>query len=142
MKIFLLRHAAYSGNDADPVLSNEGERMASAMASKIARLVGSYNTTIWTSPAKRASQTADIIAMRLGIQEVVKHDKLWSDNEHRHDFEWLREKLASHKSTEPLIIISHLEYVRSFFNQNEAGYGEGVVVETSDGIVHSIIPFR
>ena len=91
---------------------------------------------IWTSSANRAKETAQIIKQEMQLAEMIIHEKLWSDNQHRQDFDWLQKELDNFTEGN-LVIVSHLEYVRQFperlgFNRNNAGYAEGVLIE--DGI--------
>lgn len=135
-KLFLVRHAAYIHGGSDPVISRQGERQALLLALKIKGHLEEGSVTIWSSSAKRAEGTAQIIKqqMQLGMQltEMMIEEKLWSDNSHKHDFDWLEEKIKNFKG-DNLIIVSHLEYVQDFpghlgFRYNHAGYAQGVVI--------------
>ena len=132
-KLFLVRHAAYAGGGADPVLSDSGKRQALQLGQKIKVVLSSGDVTIWSSSANRAEETANIIQQEMQLAEMVVEEKLWSDNQHQHDFDWLKSKLDSFEG-DNLIIVSHLEYVRQFparlgFPYNNAGYAEGVLIE-------------
>lgn len=123
------------GENPTPPLSEDGKKQALLLAKSITEnLNGITEVTIWTSTAKRASQTAQIIKQEMQLAAYEEHEKLWSDNHHKDDFFWLGEKLNAFNG-DILIIISHLEYVRQFpnfwkgFNLNEAGYAEGVLIE-------------
>lgn len=134
-KIFLVRHADYHGSDPDPVLSDYGKQQSLELANKIkASLNGDVGTvTIWTSSANRAKETAHIIKQEMQLAEMLVEDKLWSDNRHSHDFNWLKQKIDNFEG-DNLIIVSHLEYVREFpavkmgFNYNHAEYARGVLI--------------
>jgi phosphohistidine phosphatase SixA len=133
-KIFLVRHADYSGSGPDPVLSDYGKRQSLELANKIkTSLNGDVGSVvIWTSSANRANETAQIIKQEMQLAEMLVEEKLWSDNRHSHDFNWLKEKLDGFEG-DNLIIVSHLEYVREFpsivgFPKNYAGYAEGVMI--------------
>ncbi len=97
-------------------------------------VLGTGEVTIWSSSANRAQETAQIIKQEMQLAEMWIAEKLWSDNRHPHDFNWLKEKLDNF-SGEILIIVSHLEYVREFpayklgFAGNNAGYAQGVKIE-------------
>jgi phosphohistidine phosphatase SixA len=132
-KIFLVRHADYAFGD-DPGLSDLGKEQALNLANKIKANLNSDNgsVVIWTSSAKRAKETAQIIKQELSLAQITAEEKLWSDKRHPHDFNWLKNQLNSFNG-ENLIIVSHLEYVREFpeqlgFNQNKSGYAEGVLI--------------
>lgn len=133
-KIFLVRHADYEGGGPDPGLSDYGMRQSVELAKKIkASLNGDDGTiTIWTSSANRAKETAQIIKQEMQLAEMLVEEKLWSDQRHQHDFDWLKEKLNEFEG-DNLIIVTHLEYVREFpaqlsFHRNYAGYAEGVLI--------------
>lgn len=134
-KIFLVRHADYDGNG--PVLSDYGKQQSLELANKIkASLNGDTGTvTIWTSSANRAKETAQIIKQEMQLAEMIVEEKLWSDNRHPYDFDWLEEQLDEFKG-DNLIIVSHLEYVRQFpgtigFHENNAGYAGGVMIHNN-----------
>jgi phosphohistidine phosphatase SixA len=131
-KIFLVRHAENSGAS----LSDAGKRQAVVLAQAIKREMGSEEPVIiWTSTADRAMETTEII--RQNIQpieaEIITQEKLWSDGEHRYDFDWLK-KMLGNFTGETLIIVSHKEYVQRFpeeigFPENEAEYAQGVLIQ-------------
>ncbi|NVN96712.1 histidine phosphatase family protein [Candidatus Nomurabacteria bacterium] len=134
-KIFLLRHADYIGGVEDPGLSEKGKEQARNLAAKIkANLNGdTENVTIWTSPACRARETAEIIKEKLACLYFVEKSNLWSDKKHRQDFNWFKNQLDNFQD-EVLIVVSHLEYVQQFpeilgFSENEASYAQGVLIE-------------
>jgi len=132
--IFLLRHASYGGGGRDPGLSDSGKKESLELAGKIkACLNEATEITIWSSTANRARETAEIIQQEMQLAELVLIEKLWSDNWHQEDFDWLKKELDEFDGG-VLIIISHLEYVREFpakigFGLNGAGYAEGVKIE-------------
>jgi phosphohistidine phosphatase SixA len=133
--IFLVRHADYAGDGKDPSLSEDGKQQSLNLARKInSKLRESTEpVTIWTSSAKRATETTQIIKQEMQLAEVITEEKLWSDRWHRQDFIWLKEKLKAFTGTN-LVIVSHMEYVREFpeelgFSRNSAGYASGVIIE-------------
>jgi len=132
-KLYLVRHADYAGGGSDPSLSESGLQNATNLGMNIRRDLGQENVVIWTSSAARAAETAQNIKQELSLAEVITYPELWSDNSHRFDFDWLKEKLENFTG-ENLVIVSHLEYVRMFprvlgFPGNSAGYSEGVLIE-------------
>lgn len=132
-KLFLVRHADYSGNVPDPSLSEWGKKQSAELGQKIKSQLIEGDVTIWTSSAARASETAQLIKQELQLAEMQIFEKLWSDNRHRQDFEWLKGMLDEFER-DNLLIVSHLEYVRDFprclgLRGNEAGYAQGIVVE-------------
>lgn len=137
--LFLLRHAAYRSDEGgDPRLSDQGKEEGSVLAKKIKAIVGDSKDaiTIWSSSAKRAAETAEIIQQEIPLAELVIEEKLWSGGGHREDFHWLKQKLNAFDG-EILIVVSHLEYVRDFpveigFGRNRADYAEGVKIENGE----------
>ncbi len=132
-QIFLLRHADYEGGGADPALSISGKNQALVLAQKIKSVLGEGDITIWSSSASRAKETAQIIKEEMQLAEMIIEEKLWSDNSHEYDFDWLKRKIEDF-SGEILIIVSHLEYVRYFpsklgFRPNSAGYAQGIKIQ-------------
>ena len=136
-QLFLVRHADYNGGGPDPVLSNYGKEQSSELGKKIKEALGEGEVTIWTSSANRANETAQIIKQELQLADMVVEEKLWSDNRHRQDFNWLKDKIDAFEG-DILIIVSHLEYVRQFpgyklgFDMNDAGYAQGVKIEDGE----------
>ena len=130
-KLFLVRHADYSGG-TDPGLSEFGREQSLRLANRIKANLNGGDVVIWVSTAKRAQETAQIIKQEMQLADLFVNEKLWSDNRHPHDFNWLKDQLDNFNG-ENLIIVSHLEYVRQFpgrlgFSQNNAGYAEGVLI--------------
>lgn len=134
-KVFLVRHANYRSGD-DPGISDDGRNQSQILAQKIKAQLGDGDVVIWSSSAKRARETAEIIQKNLQPASMVVEEKLWSDNKHRHDFAWLKEKLNGFKEGN-LIIVSHLEYVNDFpavlgYGTYDLIYAQGVLI-TDDG---------
>ena len=131
--LILVRHADYKGGAGDdPGLSDVGKDQSLSLAISIRKLLGQTDAVIWSSPALRAAETAQIIKQELSFASLVLEEKLWSDNKHHQDFKWLLDKLQSFEG-ENLIIVSHLEYVRYFpemlnFSGNNANYAQGVLI--------------
>ena len=133
-KLFLVRHADYNGGGADPHLSEDGKSQSILLSQKIKSfLEAGESITIWTSSANRAHQTAQIIKQEMQLADMLVFEKLWSDNRHTHDFNWLKTQINEFEG-DVLIIVSHMEYVREFphvamnFPYNNAGYAEGVYI--------------
>ncbi len=139
--IALVRHAQYSStsNTEDPVLSYGGKLYAFSLGQQLARMLPTdKQARIITSSAARAKETADIIAEELSISKVECMEQLWSDNKHSYNFEWLLDVIEDHfldGLDQPLIIVSHLEYVQRFphywlesFTLNQSNYAQGVLI--------------
>jgi len=144
-KLILVRHADYENAGDDPGLSWIGEDQSKYLGINIAKELKDLGSVIiWSSTSKRASETAQIIKQEQQFAKVFELEKLWSDNWHKYDFEWLKEEIGKFEG-EVLVIVSHLEYVREFpkfigFNYNHSAYAEGVVItgEEIKSISHSI----
>lgn len=122
-KLFLLRHAMDEDNkDDNPALSEMGIIQAKKLAENIeANLIGdNRDITIWTSSAKRAKETALIVFEKFPNATFVEYQKLWSDRNHKHDFNWLVNQLDNFQG-KILIIITHLDYV-CFFPEEKLGF--------------------
>jgi phosphohistidine phosphatase len=79
MDIWLLRHAAAeersaSGRDADRELTAEGLKRAERVARGLAALEPGI-AAIWTSPYRRARQTAEPAARQLGLARAVSETR-------------------------------------------------------------------
>ncbi len=135
-KIILVRHAAYSGSGPDPILSEIGKEQAAWLANALLeKIEESKHITIWSSTAKRAVGTTQIIKDCFPDAELGYIPKLWSDNDHPHDYAWLKNKLEEFEG-EVLIVVTHLEYVQIFprllgFTGNNSGYAEGLIIENN-----------
>lgn len=135
-RLFLVRHADYSGNRENPFLSDAGKIQAERLALVISRILGEESAELWSSTANRASQTADILKENILpniSSEIDFKAGLWCDEYHKHDFAWLKSELDGFKG-ENLIIVSHLDYVQEFpatlgLPYNNASYASGVLIE-------------
>jgi phosphohistidine phosphatase SixA len=141
-KIFLLRHANYVNDDSsDPVLLTSGRMEALKLAQKIKAELKDFNgpVMIWTSPAKRAAETAQIIKQEIQSAEIIMKERLWEDSYHDNkNFSWLEKSLDCFYG-EVLIIISHKDYVNDFpsrlsFGGNNASYAQGVLIHKRECI--------
>lgn len=108
MKIVLVRHAkaehTFGKSDRERNLTAEGIRKFKIKAQELAGKLSSHdNIAIWSSPANRAQQTADIIAENLQI----KPDRHVEQSIYYGDFKDLFSKFALLDSTITLIIVGH-----------------------------------
>jgi len=83
MDLLLVRHAEpvrveEAGEPADPPLHERGRRQAGALA---AWLEGEHLDAVWSSPMRRARETATAVASRLGMEVVVDQDLAEFDRE-------------------------------------------------------------
>lgn len=78
-KLILIRHAQPRGDNsaagADPELTPEGSAQADALARWMAGRRGSQNLVLWSSPMRRAQETARPIADKCGV-EINTDDRL------------------------------------------------------------------
>ena len=75
MDLWLLRHAAAedrarSGRDADRPLTDEGRRQARSAGEALRRLEPDVDR-VWTSPYRRARETAEAAAAALGLEKTL-----------------------------------------------------------------------
>jgi len=124
-KIFLVRHADFTNQ-------KKGSKQVQQLANSIKKELVNGEVTIWSSSAKRANTTAQIIKEELQRGDIFIEEQLYSDAHCKPDYQWLRNKIQNHRG-DNLIIVSHLEYVRYFpneigFGKNCALDGEGVVI--------------
>lgn len=133
MKIILIRHGAY---DDKKNLSSKGKEQY-ILLSEFLKLILEGNINLISSPAPRAIQSAEVLGNNLKLK-IDTYYQLWSDNNHPYDFDWFESLLKAREleGCDTLIIVSHLEYVQDFprklgLPSNNAGYAEGVIIETS-----------
>lgn len=116
MKILLLgRHGVATTNLESPFdlpLSDKGKKEAEDMAYNIKCVVSDFPLTIWSSTAKRASETALIVKELLeesgSIVTIEFFDELWSDETHSYKEDWINEYICSFQG-DVLLIIAHAE---------------------------------
>lgn len=107
-KLILVRHGEY--NLGTKGLSDNGCDQINYLVDKIAPFINKGNTTILSSTAKRAAESADIISERTGVG-YENHEILWSDEEHREDYEGAMELIEQHiNKVETLVLVTHYEY--------------------------------
>ncbi len=108
MKLFFLRHgladrSAWSGADHERPLTPRGKERMKEEADTIARLDLGLDA-ILTSPLTRASQTAEIVADRLDMHDLLKVDERLSPGFDRAD---LLAMLEDHDEAESLMLVGH-----------------------------------
>ena len=111
--LILVRHAKTEPRspeieDHQRQLTSAGIRSAKAALPRALALVDNPKEwRIWSSPALRAWQTAEIVADALGLKEIEKNPNLYSDEVHA-----LRKSLAEEKGN--LILVGHNPYLEEF----------------------------
>lgn len=134
--LFVVRHAEYEGL-GDNSLSALGREQALSLAEKICEKLLPGEVTIWTSTAKRAVETAEIIKSFLEQHSkevlLVAHNSLWSGDKHLYRLGWLADMVSNYQGNN-LVTVTHLEYVEHFperfgFYADDPDYAEGVCIQ-------------
>lgn len=111
--LILVRHAKTEPRspeieDHQRQLTSAGIRSAKAALPRALSLVENPKEwRIWSSPALRAWQTAEIVADAMGLKEIEKNPNLYSDEVHA-----LRKSLAEEKGN--LVLVGHNPYLEEF----------------------------
>jgi len=129
MKIILVRHAkaehSFGKTDRERNLTPEGIRNFAEKAQALAeKIIGRKNIVIWSSPANRAQETADIIVENLQISP----ERNVEQSIYYGDFDDLYSKFALLDATTTLIIVGHqpsLSYWSSYLSGNLVPYSTG-----------------
>lgn len=136
--LYLIRHARYakdSYQNPNPGISEEGRSDAMILGNKLKKELKDEEVVIWTSSARRAVETTEVLQKMLNVKDVRVEEKLWSDSEHHSHFLWLERELGSFQG-KVLLVITHYGYVEDFpsylsseLSGNDASYCCGVVIE-------------
>jgi phosphohistidine phosphatase SixA len=136
--LYLIRHARYakdSYQNPNPGISEEGRSDAMILGNKLKKELKDEEVVIWTSSARRAVETTEVLQKMLNVKDVRVEEKLWSDSEHHSHFLWLERELDSFQG-KVLLVITHYGYVEDFpsylsseLSGNDASYCCGVVIE-------------
>lgn len=111
-ELILVRHGkaediSDSGLDDDRVLTSKGElQLKAALPSLEILIKPGKDMQIWSSPMRRAAQTAKIMAVRMGIEHVAHFDFIGDG-----DFSLLAAELAKIEACRYLIIVGHQPYL-------------------------------
>ncbi|HHU53729.1 MAG TPA: hypothetical protein GXZ43_06630 [Clostridiaceae bacterium] len=129
MKIILVRHAkaehSFGKTDRERILTAEGVRMFERRAQTLTeKLSGEGNIVIWSSPARRARETADIIVenLQFNFERNIEESIYYGDFEDLYS----KFKLLDQKTT--LIIVGHqpsLSYWSRYLSGNLVSYNTG-----------------
>ncbi len=74
-RVMLVRHAKpvpVAGGPYDPALGEEGRRQARLLADRLVGLVETGDTAVVVSPRRRAAETGEVVAERLGVAPIVE----------------------------------------------------------------------
>lgn len=109
MKLYFLRHGiaaereGWSGGDAERPLTAHGRKCMEHEAKAIAHL-GLQPDRIVTSPLKRAKETAQIVAARLGLENHLAEDERLAEG---FDANALAEMLRTYGDVDCLMLVGH-----------------------------------
>lgn len=84
--LVLVRHgepeaASASGEDLDRTLTTSGSRALKVAYPRVFALLGDdANATVWSSPAVRALETADVVAEAVDADDIEVHDSLYAQD--------------------------------------------------------------
>jgi phosphohistidine phosphatase len=128
MELYILRHAeavdlneVESGLDADRCLTSDG-KIKLRLYAKSMKCLGINLDLIYSSPYKRAMETADIIADVLGYKKnIEKCDYLLPGGDHQHLFNLLKK----HIDQPSVLLVGHepsLGYLASILISGKKGY--------------------
>ena len=109
MKLYFLRHGIaaareeWSGDDAERPLTAQGRKCMEHEAKALAKL-GIEPDRIVTSPLKRAKETAQIVAERLGLEDHLAEDQRLAEG---FDAGMLTEMLRTYGDVDCLMLVGH-----------------------------------
>ena len=148
-QIILVRHGDYNGNDGH--LSAQGAIDIKKLTENfLQKLIKNHSFAVHGSAADRAKESAEIIRDILHPTTFIIEDKLWSDAQHREDFEWLYSFIQS-QTVDVLILVTHLEYVEyfpKFLREKESiktafnspTKGEALIINLDDKLSSLVVP--
>lgn len=111
-KLLLVRHGDYYNHNQR--LNVNGVEQITSIASKLAQIVRDQRIQIISSTAKRASESADIIAKTLNCN-YEQNEIFWSEDKHPEDFVSALNIIKSYSdTTDAIIIVTHFEYMAWF----------------------------
>jgi len=109
MKLYFLRHGIaadrdeWSGDDAERPLTAQGRKCMEHEAKALAHL-GIEPDRIVTSPLRRAKETAEIVAERLGLDDRLAEDQRLAEG---FDVNALAEMLRTYGDVDCLLLVGH-----------------------------------
>lgn len=115
--VIFVRHGEYDDDIMDGRLDEWGCRQLRALSEKIFALVAGRKTKVLSSTAKRAMESADIIAQKFGVP-VSGHEILWSDSSHPWSYPDASHFVVAQNHDEQssefkvAVVVTHLEYIR------------------------------
>jgi phosphohistidine phosphatase len=118
MELVLLRHAKAEEDsaalpDERRELVPKGRKRALAVAKGLEKLLaGGGRVEVWTSPALRSRQTADIIALQLGVSTVREEAAIYAGNLESLIGEW-----SADDSERTVVVVGHEPYLGIWVRQ-------------------------
>ncbi len=110
--LILVRHGEYAEDTG--TLTAKGREQIGILTEKLKQIIGGIRVIIFTSPAPRAKESADILSHAFGGGTPDAHYKL-SPGEDNFDPARLLDLVRIYKdSAEVLILVTHVEYAEGF----------------------------
>jgi phosphohistidine phosphatase SixA len=138
--VFLVRHGDHLSDqqEKDGSLSPVGIQQAKELAGKIKEVIigKTGKVTIYTSPAKRAVETAEILQHELGwAKNSIKEQPELFTKGSKVDLRWLDQFIE--KANGITIIVTHIHYARQYPQTKSMGeikpeFCEGIVIENDE----------
>lgn len=108
--LIIVRHGDYD-DFGKKNLSYEGKKFIRRLAEEIIHFTKDKKVIILSSNAKRASESAEIIKTKLGVEKFENKEILLSGSGHPTNFPGVFELIDSYEEkTDVLILVTHLEY--------------------------------
>lgn len=135
----ILRHGDYDMSDPMWGLNEEGQRQIANAAPILQEIVGGGRAVVLASPTARTTQSADILAERLGGIEVRFHPLLESSGGYLSErqmleaIELIREVADD---ADVVILVTHFEYGKffpAFYGCTELGVSDWPIREVAKG---------
>lgn len=110
MKLLIVaRHGEYT----DDHLDEYGIHQIGALTDKLRPLLRQASVRILTSTARRAQESANMLAQAFGVQAEA-HDVLWSDEFHPENDSAVLQLIRSRGGdVDVLVLVTHFEYAQS-----------------------------
>jgi phosphohistidine phosphatase SixA len=110
--IVVVRHGFYEGNQ----LTERGRKQIRNLAEVLADHLNGYKVALLSSSVKRARETSEILADRLGCPEIEEHACLFSKGflDERQAGQVLQLIDDKAKTHEAVVLSTHLEFIDSF----------------------------
>jgi phosphohistidine phosphatase len=140
MDIYFLRHA----NAGEPKISPAKDakrpldKLGIEQSHDVGRALAALDTTvdvIISSPLRRATQTAAVVANEIGYEDKVVIDAALLPGA---SFQQFKELLARHNRKEAIMVVGHNPSMTEFLNKTLFGEGRHNVIEMKKGAVAKV----